>query len=167
MSKLTYYRNIILSILSIILGVCIGYVQLTQENGGFPYKDDLSKREGFINWVQEYDYGIRFGFVDDPYNFDYPSKSDGQGIVYDSLLNSEGYKVAILFEPRETKKPIYTDKEFHNVFEVEVNDNIIRSYAESEKAWKSDNLLTPFIVVLFIFGGAYVLRKTRKEYKNA
>lgn len=117
--------------------------------------------------MQEYDYGIRFAFVDDNYNFNYPSKSNGQSIVYDSLFNSKGKRVEVLFEPRESTKPIYTTKEFHDVFEVKVEQNVIRSYAESEKAWKSDNLLMPFILVLFLIGGPYIWWKTKKEYKNA
>ena len=167
MSKFTYYRNLILAIVCLFLGVSIGYVQLTQVNGGFPYKEDLAKREGFVDWVQEYEYGIRFAFADDEYNFNYPSKSDGQGIVYDSLLNSKGQRVEVLFEPREGTKPIYTDKEFHDVFDIKVGDNVVRSYAESDKAWKSDNLLMPFILALFLIGGPYIWWKTKKEFKNA
>jgi hypothetical protein len=167
MSKFTYYRNLILAIVCLFLGVSIGHVQLTQVNGGFPYKEELSKREGFVDWVQEYEYGIRFSFVDDKYNFNYPSKSDGQGIVYDSLLNSKGQKVEVLFEPREGTGLIYADKEFHDVFDIKVGGNVVRSYAESEKAWKSDNLLMPFILALFLIGGPYIWWKTKKEFKSA
>ncbi|MCO6355755.1 hypothetical protein GBO14_13620 [Pseudoalteromonas shioyasakiensis] len=167
MSKFTYYRNLILAAVFVALGISISYVQLTQKNGGFPYKEELVSRHGYIDWVQEYDYGIRFAFVDDNYNFNYPSKSNGQSIVYDSLFNSKGKRVEILFEPRESTKPIYTTKEFHDVFEVKIEQNVIRSYAESEKAWKSDNLLMPFILVLFLIGGPYIWWKTKKEYKNA
>ena len=138
MSKFTYYRNLILAAVCVALGISISYVQLTQKNGGFPYKEELVSRDGYIDWVQEYNYGIRFAFVDDNYNFNYPSKSNGQSIVYDSLFNSKGKRVEVLFEPRESTKPIYTNKEFHDVFEVKIEQNVIRSYAESEKAWKSD-----------------------------
>ncbi|MDK9683204.1 hypothetical protein AADY36_19040 [Pseudoalteromonas sp. D15MCD-2] len=167
MSKFTYYRNLILAAVCVALGISISYVQLTQKNGGFPYKEELVSRDGYIDWVQEYDYGIRFAFVDDNYNFNYPSKSNGQSIVYDSLFNSKGKRVEVLFEPSESTKPIYTTKEFHDVFEVKIEQNVIRSYAESEKAWKSDNLLMPFILVLFLIGGPYIWWKTKKEYKNA
>ncbi len=74
--------------------------------------------------------------------------------------------MAVLFEAREYTAPIYTTKEFHDVFEIKVNEIIIRSYESSEQAWKSDNLLAPFIVVLFLFGGPYILWKTKKEYKK-
>lgn len=167
MSKFTYYRNLMLAAACLFFGVSIMYVQLTQVNGGFPYKEDLAIHEGYIDWVQKHDYGIRFAFVNDKYNFNYPSKSNGQGIVYDSLINSKGVQVKVLFEPRDGTKPIYTVKEFHDVFEIMVGENIVRSYAESENDWKSDNLLMPFVVVLFLFGGPYIWWKTKKEFKNA
>ncbi|MFB2734656.1 hypothetical protein [Shewanella mangrovisoli] len=167
MSKFTYYRNLILAAVCLFFGVSIAYVQLTQVNGGFPYKEDLAIREGYVDWIQKYDYGIRFAFVGDKYNFNYPSKSNGQSIVYDSLIDSKGVLVEVLFEPGDRTKPIYTVKEFHDVFEIKVGENVVRSYAESEKAWKSDNLLMPFIVVLFLFGGPYIWWKTKKEFKNA
>ena len=166
MSKVIYYRNLILAAVCFVLAICIGYVQLTQENGGFPYKSELVEREGFVDWVESYKYGIRFAFKDDEYNFNYPSKSNGQGIVYDSLISSKGKRVSVLFEEREYTAPIYTTKEFHDVFEIKVNEIIIRSYESSEQAWKSDNLLMPFIVILFLFGGPYILWKTKKEYKK-
>ena len=44
-------------------------------------------------------------------------------------------------------------------------EGMIDYYEESEQAWKSDNKLTPFIVALFLIGGTYIWRKTKKEYK--
>ena len=162
MSKFTYYRNLILAVVCFVLAICIGYVHLTQENSGFPYREDLVPHQGYVDWVEEYKYGIRFAFEGDKYNFNYPTKSDGQGIVYDSLLNSKGKNIEVLFEANKFTKPIYTVKEFYDVFEIKVNNNIVRSYIESEKAWKSDNLLMPFIVALFLFGGPLFGGKPRK-----
>lgn len=165
MSKFTYFRNLALSVISIVLGLCIGVVQLTQENSGFPYRDNLTEKSGLVDWVQEYKYGIRFAFLDDPLNFNYPSKSDGQGIVKESLVNSKGQVVTILYDSSDTSSPIYSSKVYHDFFELEVGGKVVRSYSQSEKAWKSDNKLTPFIVALFSLGGLYIWRKTRKAYK--
>lgn len=150
-----------------VLGLCIGFAHLNQVNSGFPFKDDLIKKSGLVKWVQEHKYGIRFGFVDDPMNFNYPSKSDGQGVVKDSLIKSKGQIVTILYDAADTHSPIYSSKVYHDFFQLTVDDLLVRSYSESEKAWKSDNKLTPVIVALFLIGGLYLWRKTKKEYKVA
>ena len=165
MTKFTYYRNLSLSVICIALGLAIGFVNLNQVNSGFPFKSDLVEKSGLVDWVQAYDYGIRFGFVNDPMNFNYPSKSNGQGVVEESLLKSKDQLVTILFEASDTHSPIYSSKIYYDFFELKVNGLLIRSYEESEQAWKSDNKLTPFIVALFLIGGTYVWRKTKKEYK--
>ncbi|MFY8327220.1 hypothetical protein [Pseudoalteromonas sp. ZZD1] len=165
MTKLTYYRNLCLSVISIALGLVIGFVNLNQVNSGLPFKTDLVEKSGFVNWVQAYDYGIRFGFVDDPMNFNYPSKSNGQSIVEESLLNSKDQLVTILYETSDTHSPIYSSKVYYDFFELKVNGLLVRSYEDSEQAWKTDNMLTPFIIALFLIGGIYIWRKTKKEYK--
>ena len=91
--------------------------------------------------------------------------SNGQGIVEESLLKSKDQLVTILFEASDTHSPIYSSNIYHNFFELKVNGLLVRSYEESEQAWKSDNKLTPFIVALFLIGGTYIWRKTKKEYK--
>ena len=165
MTKFTYYKNLSLSVISIALSLAIGFVNLNQVNSGFPFKSDLVEKSGLVDWVQAHDYGIRFGFVNDPMNFNYPSKSNGQGIVEESLLKSKDQLVTILFEASDTHSPIYSSNIYHNFFELKVNGLLVRSYEESEQAWKSDNKLTPLIVALFLFGGTYIWRKTKKEYK--
>ncbi|PCK32996.1 hypothetical protein [Pseudoalteromonas piscicida] len=165
MTKFTYYKNLFLSAIGITLGLSIGFVNLNQVNSGFPFKSSLVEKSGFVDWVQAYDYGIRFGFVNDPMNFNYPSKSNGQGAVEQALLKSKGQLVTILFEASDTHSPIYSSKKYYNFFELKVNGQLVRSYEESEQAWKLDNKLTPFIVALFLIGGIYIWRKTKKEYK--
>jgi hypothetical protein len=167
LSTFIYYRNLILSAICIIGGTALAWAHLTQENGGFPYLEQLTETSGQVDWVQSYDYGIRFGLVDSDKNFNYMSKMDGQGIVYDSLVNSGGKTVRILFKNSEPNSPIYTDKKYFSVFEIEVGDRMIRSLAESEDAWRSDNFFAPFLIVFFVFGGVYIGNKTIKERRNA
>lgn len=167
MSKFTYYRNIMLSIICIVFGVCIGYVNLTQQNSGFPNKSHLVEKSGYVDWVQSYKYGIRFSYVDDPLNFNYPSKSDGQGVVEKALLGSDGNLVTILYEAEDDHSPIYSEKVYNDFFELMVGDKLVRSYSESERAWKSDNKLMPFIMAFFLLGGPFIWWKSNKEYKNA
>ncbi|MBB1481450.1 hypothetical protein H5186_18625 [Pseudoalteromonas sp. SG41-2] len=165
MTKFKYYRNLSLSVICIALGLAIGFLNLNQVNNGFPFKSHLVEKSGLVDWVQAYDYGIRFGFVNDPMSFNYPSKSSGQSVVEESLLKSKDQLVTILFEASNTHSPIYSSKIYYDFFELKVNGLLVRSYEESEQAWKSDNKLTPFIVALFLIGGTYIWRKTKKEYK--
>lgn len=164
MSKITYYRNLLLAAVSMVLGLCIGFFQLTQVNSGFPFKEELREKSGLVSWVQKHKYGIRFGFVNESMNFNYPSKADGQDVVKDSLMNSEGKIVTILYDATDTHSPIYSSKVYHDFFQLSVDGLLVRSYAESEKAWRSDNKLMPIIVALFLLGGIYIWRKTKKQY---
>ena len=149
--KLYFYRGLSLS--CILLGIVIGHNALTQENDGFPFKEKLSERSGFIDRIEKYKYGIKFKFSDGDRNFNYPSKSRGQGVVWDALVASKGKEVTILYKSDDSNSPVYSKKRYHDVFEIKVNERMVRSYSESEKSWKSDNKLTPMIVVLFLLGG--------------
>lgn len=166
-TKIIYYTKLLFSALCIALGVSISYVQLTQENGGLPYRENLSEAVGYIDWVQSYKYGIRFSFIDGQRNFNYPSKSNGLGVVKDSLNASTEKLVTILFDGKNTTSPIYSDREYHDVLEVRVGEKVIRSYDDSAKAWKADNLLFPFIVALFLISGPYIGWNTIRGRKNA
>ena len=166
MTKSTYYKNLFVSIISIVLGLTIGFVNLNQVNSGFPFKSDLVEKRGFVEWVEAYDYGIRFGFVNDPMHFNYPSKSNGQDVVETTLLNSKNHIVTILYEATDSHSPIYSSTIYYNFFELSVNGQLVRSYEESEQAWTSDNKLTPLIVALFLIGGVYIWRKTKKDYMS-
>jgi hypothetical protein len=149
-----------------VLGTALGWTHLTQENGGFPYPDELVEISGQVEWVQSYDYGIRFGFIQTDRNFNYMSKMDGQGLVYDSLINSKDKTVRILFQDSDPNSPIYSDDEYFSVFEIEIDNQMIRSLSESEEAWRSDNFLAPFLITMFLAGGLYVGNKTLKARKK-
>ena len=163
-SKSIFYRNLILSGVSIFFGICMGYVYLNQENGGYPQKNLLSEKVGRVDWVYKYKYGIRFGLVDDERNYVYPSKSNGQGIVLDSLMKADSKNLSILFDAKDPKGPIYNDSEYYSVFEIVIDGKPIRMYEESEKAWKGDNNLMPFIALFFFIGGLYLWNKTKKDF---
>ena len=138
------------------MGFVMAYFSLTSVNGGFPYKDSLSEVNGYISWVKEHKYGIRFSFMDNDLNFNYPSKSKGLWTVKNALVNSKGKVVTVLYKTNEGRLPIKPENEYHNVFEITENENVIRSYVEVQKAWKSDNKLMPIIIALFLLGGPYI-----------
>ena len=167
MTKLSHYSNVILAGISLLLGISIGYVQLTQENGGFPNKDELIMHTGYLDSITEYKYGIRFVLSNDNHHFNYPSKSGSQDKVYQALLNAGDKEIKVLFEANVSRKPTYTSKEYHDVFELHIGDNIIRSYSESEKAWKSDNLLLPLIIFMFLSFPIYVWWKNKQQRLKA
>ena len=134
----------------------MAYSSLTSVNGGFPYKDRLSEASGYISWVKEHRYGIRFTFIDHNLNFNYPSKSKGLWSVKNALVNSKGKVVTVLYKANEGRLPIKPENEYHNVFEIIENENVIRSYDQAQKAWKSDNKLLPIIIISFLLGGPYI-----------
>ena len=167
MSNFEYYRNLVLSVACLLLGILLGLTHLFQENGGFPHEDELIEMSGYVTWVESYDYGIRFGIDETSLSFDYMSKMDAQGLIYNSLVNSDGQQITILYRDTDPTSPIYSDTVYFNVFQLAIDGEMIRSLSESEKAWRSDNFLAPFLILFFIFGAFYVARKTLRSRKNA
>lgn len=165
MTKFTYHRNLSLSVVSMIFAIGLAFSYLIEENGGFPHKSELIELQGYVSWVEERDYGISFGLTTHDFNFDYPSKANGQGVVLDALLNSEGKLVRFSYLPRDPSGPIYNDVKYYKVLELFVDEVPIRTYEETEDAWKADNQLMPFIFILFFGGSIYVWRKTKQEFK--
>jgi hypothetical protein len=166
-SNYEYYRNLTVAVTSIVFGTILGWTLLTQENGGFPNVEELLEAAGQVTWVESYDYGIRFGLNESDKNFNYMSKMDGQGLVYESLANSGDKHVKILYRGSDPNSPIYSDKKYFNVFQIESGGFMVRSLSESEKAWRSDNFLSPFLIAMFTLGGIYIGNKTLRARKNA
>lgn len=166
MTKFTYYSYLSLSVVSMFFALGIGYVYITQENSGYPLRGALVETQGYVSWVEKYKYGIRFGLTTSELNFVYPSKANGQGVVLEALLNSKGKQARFSYLSSEPKGPLYNDVKYYTVFELFVENIPIRTYEQTEKAWKGDNKLTPFIFVLFFGGSIYIWRKTKRGFQH-
>jgi hypothetical protein len=165
--KLIVYRYYILSGICILFGLAIAYSYLTLEGDNFPLKSELLEHSGYVEWVDKYKYGVKFGLKGSAIDYVYPSKANGKSIVERSLLDSERKIVSILYDNNDPTGPIYNDKLYYSVFEIFIGEKSIRTYEESKKAWIADDKLMPYISLFFIGGGLYVFRKGNKVRANA
>lgn len=143
-----HYRNHSWKILAVfsLVGLATGIFCVVGINPkvGIPPQFTLLGASGRLAWMQEYEYGTRFGLVGIDQRFDYPSKARGMAVVRDSLKHSGDSIVSVRYKI-DSHGPIYSNENYHDVWELSVGNHTIRTYAESAEAWESDNRLAPWV----------------------
>lgn len=167
MNRAKYYFQLLVALFSILVGLKILHVYFSDPAAGLPSYEDLTLIEGEVDWIKREKYGIKFGFLDNELNFNYPSKANGMGIIGDHLSNSYGKNVKILAELEDSFSPMGSNEKYHYVFEVIVGNQIVRSYEESSRAWLGDNKLIPYIGFGFLLGGIYIAVQAHRKRKYA
>lgn len=165
MNKLAIYLHLTVAAISISLGFVILFFNLTEENGGVPYEHTLIKKSGEIDWVKKEKYGIKFQFLDKKLLFTYNSKLGGMNSIYQALQASNGKIVSIKYK-ETTRRSGFSGDVYHGVWTIDIDGNSIRTYSESERAWRNDEYWLFVVVPLFILGGAHIARKSFRRLKS-
>ncbi|TLU61232.1 hypothetical protein FE810_15535 [Thalassotalea litorea] len=164
MNKFIIYRNLIISIISIVMGFAFLYINITEENGGVPYENTLIQKSGEIDWLKKEKYGIKFQFTDKELFFNFQSKLGGIGDIYQALKVSKDKTVLIRY--KETiPRTGFTGDVYHNVWVIDIDGQAIRSYEESESQWRNDEIWLFLLIPMFIIGGAFIGRKNLLQLK--
>ncbi len=121
---------------------------------GLPSKTSLISYSGTLSsWnykhVTRNRKDIAFALEDKPNEFVYVSKGRGYNEITQSLRI--GAKIVFLGKPYSGNLFNRTPKGI-GVYEISVDGSTIRSYEEVEEAWKEDDKLTPYLLVLFAVG---------------
>ncbi len=157
----------LISFISIAGGVAILVSYSVDPSGNLPSYEGLNQIEGEIAWVQDHRYGVRFGFKNDDRRFNYPSKARELGVVRRSLESASGARVTILVDLGRSNSPLYNDKVYFTVFEIRINDSVVRSFAEVSEEWMSDQRLMPYLGAFGIFAGTFIFWWLRRQKKPA
>ena len=153
----------LISLVAIIFGVFFLVNYYADPSGSLPSHEDLSRIEGKIAWVQNHRYGVRFGLLNDERKFNYPSKAREVGRVRSSLKSASGKWMSIFVDLSKSNSPLNDDRVYFTVYEIRIDDSVVRSYAEVSEAWMSDQRLVPYLGIFFILGGSYIFWLLRKR----
>lgn len=121
---------------------------------GVPPKDLLTQYSGTLDsWEYKYvargrqDISLRI--VNNPKSFVYASKAGGYPQVTQAL--SPGVKLTLLGKPYSGNF-INRNPTAVGIYEIAVNDAVIRSYEDVKLAWTDNDKLTPYLIGLFAIG---------------
>jgi hypothetical protein len=151
--KPTRAKNMLFASLSFLLSGLMFFSWATFD--GIPSRAELQPASGRVSWVQNGRYGVKFGIEAVPRSFDYASKGNASGLVYDALSRSDRPVVSILYDPNNPSEPI-SDDVYYGVFEISVADKLLRSHADIATAWQSDQNVAVWLASFFLLGGIYL-----------
>jgi len=139
------------------LSIGLAVIALTQVNprSGIPEPSTLLIAEGAVDWIQAHRYGVRFGLAGNTLSFSYPSKANAADRV-ESALRGAGTKAVRVTYEQETFKPLMSDREYHDVWEVFVEGRPVRTFAETSRAYEQDNKVAPWLGAAFALSGAFL-----------
>lgn len=124
------------------------------QNAGVLETSQLTAASGTVTWVATHKYGVKFRLSTQPGVLDYPSKSGGNGTVSSALANAGTETVYALYNPTP-RRPLYSDEDHFDVWEVRVGSVVVRSVAESQAGWRSDNAIAPWLFAIFLLATIY------------
>jgi len=163
MKKLVIYRDLLIAIVCVFIGVVMLYVNITEDNGGVPYKHSLIPLVGKTLWVNDGKYGIKFKLDGSNIFLNYPSKIGSMSKIYEALKNSKNQDVSVLYEQTIPRKGFEGDV-YHNVWQIVIDGRVIQSYENAEKSWRKDELWLWVVIPLFLIGGPYIGWKAWKKF---
>jgi hypothetical protein len=141
-----------------LIGCILFFGQITSENGGVPYKNDLNHAAGYVEWSEKTQYSVKFHFLDRDDNFIYMSQFGGLSALHNSLESSKVKEISVLYKERKRREG-YSGPLNHDIWELSINGKTVKAYEELEDAYRSDKLFLFLLVPLFLFGGFYSARK--------
>jgi hypothetical protein len=122
----------------------------------FPEYSSLAHAEGRLAWMQKRKYAVHFGLVGISQKFDYQSSAGALGVVKDALASAGNEPVSVKYEI-QTHGPIYSDRKYHDIWEVTISGKPIRTYAQTtERAWRNDGRLFFLLGIAMLGGGFYL-----------
>jgi hypothetical protein len=135
-------------------------------DAGLLERPDLQTASGTVTWVSTHKYGVKFRLSTQTGVMDYPSKSGGNGAVASALSSAGTQPVYALYNPKP-RRPLYSEEDHFDVWEVRVGDQVVRSVTESQAGWRSDNAVAPWLFVAFLCGTVYFSWFAWKARPNA
>ena len=121
---------------------------------GILERRDLQTTSGTVTGVATHKYDVKFRLSKQTGVLDYPSKSKGNGAVASALSNAGTQTVYALYNPKP-RRPLYSEEDHFDVWEVRVGDHVVRSFTDSQAGWRSDNAVAPWLFVAFLSGSIY------------
>ena len=115
---------------------------------------ELKAATGTVTWVATHKYGVKFRLSTQPGVLDYPSKSRGNGAVSAALASAGPQTVYALYNPNP-RRPLYSEEDHFDVWEVRVGNVVVRSLADSQEGWRSDNAVAPWLFAAFLSASIY------------
>lgn len=123
---------------------------------GIVPESTLLAAEGRVDWIEKDKYGVDFGLEGVERDFSFPNKGGNAGGIHDALAGAGDAIVRVRFEP-DSHGPMHSDVRYHDVWEVAVGDDVVRTYAETVDGYRHDNTFMPWLAGFFAFGGVFLL----------
>lgn len=115
---------------------------------------DLLQVSGQVSWVETQRYSINFALKEHPQVFSY-SKSAGAAQRVKRALEVAGGKIVVLGYEKATHGPIFSDDRYHSVWEIQINQQLVRSYPQIASAIAAGEELKPWLGGFFVCVGGY------------
>ena len=147
----------------VFFSVGVFFLVYFETGTGVPRYEALQRAEGQLSWVRQHKYGVRFGFLGERREFDYPSKAKAVGLVFDTLSPARAQNVVIMYDSTP-RRPAFSEPYF-NVWEISVGGKRVRTFEQVVSSWESDNQIFPWVGGFMLLVGAGIgvaaWRKTR------
>ena len=121
---------------------------VTPGNGlgsGIPDRSELLTASGKVTRVASHRHGVKFVLSGVNKTFEYPR---ADGVVLSSLRSASDNQVNVLYFPH-SRKPLSSEVELFDVWEVSVGNRTIRTLSESIEGWKSNEAIRPWLAGCF------------------
>ena len=148
--------NALFAVLSLLLSGMMFYSWATFD--GIPARSQLESAAGHVSWVQNGKYGIKFGLAGVPKSFDYASKSNAMGLVYDTMSRPDRPLITVLYDPSNPSGPIYSKDTYYSVFELGIDGKPFRSHSQIGEAWQADENIAIWLALCFALCTIYFVR---------
>ncbi|RVU34423.1 hypothetical protein EOE67_15360 [Rheinheimera riviphila] len=163
MQQANWIGMVVLSTLSMAFGIFFLFFHESQLQA----EADLLQVSGQVSWVETHRYSINFALKEHPQVFSY-SKGAGAAHRVRRALEVAGGKVVVLRYEKATHGPIFSDDRYHSVWEIQINQQLVRSYPQIASAIAAGEKLKPWLGWFFVCSGgylAYVARQTRRAQR--
>ncbi len=129
---------------------------------GIPARSTLRSITGTVEWVASKKYDVKFKLRESTSQFSYASIGKATGLVYDALAQAGKPTVSVLYDSSTPSGPIFSDSEYFSVYEVSVNQVVVRSHSDVAAGHQSNAALGPWIASAFLAIGIYLGAYGRK-----
>lgn len=144
-------NGVYLGAVSVILGLVILY--LASGEHGVPDRAALASASGPVQSVIKGKSSVGFSLKGDERHFQHLSKSGELPLVYKALSGDKGEMVTVLFDPAQSRQPVFDDKAYHTVYEVRVSGQTLLSYEQARDAWQVGQGVGNWLGMAFLFVG--------------
>ena len=150
---------------AVAFGLGAMFLLAIKPGAGVPEAAGLQDANGTLSWLTSSRYGLQFGFNDDPRRFEYSSKGNAIGDVL-SALKSAGQKQTRVRYDAKSRKPIFSNDEYLDVYDIAVEDQPIRTYDEIKQAWVANDRIGRWVGSAFLGCGVVLLWGAVKKVRT-